>query len=155
MTSRQACYDAAADGVRNLGEQDGYGASLLLNRRQNERRADYDHLWLQPNKFDCSVSYAVAIGSEPAILNPDVFPVRPAECLKATLERVSAPLCFFVSFLERHHRPDKICVFSRLLRARRERPRGRPATEECDELAPSDVEQVLPPSQKQCHATAH
>src|SRR5262249_15064224 len=118
----------------DVGEHDRDGACLPLQWRQYERATDQKHTRFQPDKLDCGGPNAFVIGADPAIFNADVLIGRPTELLRPLLECVPPSLSFLISFLERHQRADEMYL-SRLLCARRERPRGS-AAEQRDELAP-------------------
>jgi len=62
----------------------------------------------------------------PTIFDANVLPVPPAEPLKPVLKRVLPSLGFLISLLKGHQRADKRNLL-RLLRARNEGPRNRPA----------------------------
>jgi hypothetical protein len=69
---------------------------------------------------------AIWIAAAPTIFNANVLPVPPAELLKPVLKCALPSLGFLISLLKGHHYTDKGHL-SRLLRARNERPRNRPA----------------------------
>src|SRR5262249_30413018 len=72
----------------------------------------------------------------PAILDPDVATLRPAELPERFLEHGDAGLRFRVALGKRHQHADAPQALA-LLRPRRERPRCRRAAEQRDDLAPS------------------
>src|SRR5262249_43332429 len=76
---------------------------------------------------------AISIACGPAIIDPHIAAVGPAQLLQSLHERHEAGLTYRMVFGERHEYTDTPDL--RLLRARGERPRGR-AAEQRDELAP-------------------
>src|SRR6516164_10977588 len=123
---RQACHEAAADRISNVGEHNRDRTRLLLQWCQCERAAGENDIRLQSNKFDCGVPYAVAIGADPAIFNADVLPVSPAELLKPVLKCVLPSFALVIPLLKGDQYADER-HFSRLLRTRHNRPHPRGA----------------------------
>src|SRR5215470_7383864 len=74
----------------------------------------------------------VAIG--PTIVDPHVATVRPAQLLQFLNKCCEIGLRFPIAFVPPHQYADPAHLL-RLLRARRERPRGRRAAEQRDEIA--------------------
>src|SRR5579862_5693593 len=77
--------------------------------------------------------YSFGIARVPAILDPDVAAISPAEPLERVEERRDAGLTFTIGLRvirDQHTNPPG------LLRARRKRPSRRRATEQRDEVAP-------------------
>src|SRR6516162_1658930 len=76
--------------------------------------------------------YTVDVASVPAILDPDVAAIGPAEPLERVKKRPDASLTFPIGLrVGRHQHADP----SGLLRSRRERPRSGSAAEKRDEIA--------------------
>src|SRR5262249_49703271 len=129
---RQACDKATADRIGHVDENNGDCAALLhkcgdLRRGLNEHhfRSLFDNLF-------CQAPHPIGITSRPAIVGPEVTAVGPAQSLQSLAERGQVPMTFRIIRTPHQHRdlPHPLA----LLRARRERPRGR-AAEENDERA--------------------
>src|SRR5262245_39859266 len=75
------------------------------------------------------------IGSAPAILDPHVVPLGPAQLSQGFDERLNAGPTFWIVFGEAAGEPTNTSQALVLLRARRERPGSR-AAKKRDELAP-------------------
>src|SRR5262249_45048381 len=90
------------------------------------------------------------ITQAPAILDPQVAALAPAQLLQRLLER--RELGTAGAATAREHADPPYAPW--LLRARPERPRGRRAAEQRDELAASCVEHGLPSRKPLCQLTA-
>src|SRR5258708_20269340 len=84
------------------------------------------------DQFRRSGLYTFGMASAPAILDPDVAAIGPAELAERIEERRGVGLTFSIGLrVVRHQHADP----PRLLRARRERPGRRRAAEKRDEIA--------------------
>ena len=93
---------------------------------------------MQRDEFLREPLHRPRVERRPARLDPKVAAVRPAELLEFLPERRDIGLSFPVALGICHQHTDAPHALA-LLRARRDRPRGRRAAEQRDELAPSDV----------------
>src|SRR5262249_26271297 len=78
---------------------------------------------------------AFRIAVPPRIVNPFIAPAPPPRLLQPLVKRCEASQRFGIVRGEVHEHADTPYALA-LLRARRERPRGRSAAEQRDELAP-------------------
>src|SRR5262249_16494456 len=90
---------------------------------------------LQSDQLFCECLNSDCVGIAPAIIDSEVASIRPAELLKALPKYSHAGADIRIAFRNRHQHADTTNSL-RLLRARRERPRGYSATNQRDELAP-------------------
>ncbi len=133
--SRQTGNEAAANRIGNVRENNRDGARVLQQRRGRRRVLRKNHVWLQPDEFLGMLLRRLHV-RRPAAVDPDAAILRPSELLEFFLERSQAGLIFGIVLGSRHQHADPAHPI-RLLRARRERPRGRSAYKERDELASS------------------
>src|SRR5262245_27687176 len=141
--SRWARDQAGGDRIAHLCEYDRQGAGSVLQRHHGRLIAGENSIRPHPHEFDSEASQALVIPAWPALLDVDIATFDPPEILQAPAERRHAELAFGVLLRQpRNQHADAVHLLA-LLRARRERPRGR-AAEECDEFAPSHVDFALP-----------
>src|SRR5262249_35460430 len=126
---------ASVDGVGDQNEHDRHGAGGTLQRDdgvvatgQNDLRAERDQL--RP-----VLTRTLGIAGAPALADPHVAAVGPAQLLQALQEGREASLAFRTVRARAHEHADPPHALG-LLRARRERPRYRRAAEERYECAP-------------------
>src|SRR4029434_2818869 len=81
---------------------------------------------------------AFAVVATPSIVDPHVVADSPAQLLQPLMESCEARLSFSIIGDGIHEHADPAHL--RLLRARRERPHSRRATEQLDEVAPPQVD---------------
>src|SRR5262249_34029268 len=98
------------------------------------RRIGEDHGGLQRDQFfrEC---LRLCTGRRKASVDADIAAFRPSTLFQPLPECREASLGFRIVLGERHEHADAPHSLA-LLRARRERPRGSRAAEQCDELAP-------------------
>src|SRR5262249_45601870 len=128
---RQASHVAAADRVDHIREDDRNGAGHLQQRpdrsvahRHNDVRSKRDQL---RRIFPTQLGIAFA----PAVVDPHIAAVRPAQGCKGLLKNCEARAAFRSGLDE----PPDVSHPLGLLRARRERPRSSSAAEKRDEVA--------------------
>src|SRR5262249_7878883 len=85
-------------------------------------------------KLCCQGLQTAHVAIRPAIIDPNSLPLGPSQALKFRCECCEFGVCLRVGFTHKHQYADPSYAVA-LLRARRERPRGR-AAEERYELAP-------------------
>src|ERR1700746_3181036 len=100
-----------------------------------------DHRHLMAYQIGCEVGQSVGLVLRPAILDRHILALDVAGFTKA-LPKCGQIAC---TISKRRAAEDPDHRWRSLLRARRERPRGRRAAEQRDEIAPPQVEP--PPSQ--------
>src|SRR5262245_27720801 len=100
--------------------------------------SDQDNVGRERDQLGRVLSIVFDIGSAPAILDPHVVPLGPAQLSQGFDERLNAGPTFWIVFGEAAGEPTNTSQAMVLLRARRERPRGRRAAEQRDERAPPD-----------------
>src|SRR5262249_10238202 len=86
----------------------------------------------------CQRMRAVNVARSPVIVRPDVASFRPTQVLQRLAGCRNARLCLRIALGKPHQHADAPHPV-RLLRARHERPRGRRAAEQRDEVAPVHV----------------
>ena len=123
---RQTVDDAGGDRIADVREHDGYGAGGLLQclnawggRGQNDVRRERQKLLGISAK-------TTGIARCPAIVDPHVAPVGPAQLLQSLLESRNAALAFRIVRGQVHQHANTLHALG-LLRARRERRGGRAA----------------------------
>src|SRR5262249_60795826 len=99
-----------------------------------ERTACYDHLCWQPNQFSRVGAHLVEIGTGVSIIDLNVMAGHPSDRLESLTQRLKIKLCIRIVLSYAQQHADASHPLG-LLRARRERQRGRRAAEQRDELA--------------------
>src|SRR5262249_40620023 len=104
-------------------------------RKRGHRRGGFNdhHIRVLLDDLLCKV-HAIDITRDPAIVDPDVASVGPTKSPEPLPERRGEPKPFGI--ICSPHPDCNLLLAATLLRARRERPRSRRATEQRDELAP-------------------
>src|SRR5262245_44169685 len=97
--------------------------------------SDQDNVGRERDQLGRVLSIVFDIGSAPAILDPHVVPLGPAQLSQGFDERLNAGPTFWIVFGEAAGEPTNTSQALVLLRARRERPRDRRAADKRDELA--------------------
>jgi hypothetical protein len=82
-------------------------------------------------------TYPIDVSAAPPKVDPHVAAIRPTQIRKRLRKRRDARLIHGIVFVARYEHADAPHPLA-LLRARRERPRDRRASEERDEFAPSN-----------------
>src|SRR5262249_14772545 len=86
-----------------------------------------DNVGRERDQLGCLLSIVFDISSAPAILDPHVVPLGPAQLSQGFDERLNAGPTFWIVFGEAAGEPTNTSQALVLLRARRERPRDRRA----------------------------
>src|SRR5262245_40687838 len=123
-------FDRVAAGSED--DRDGCGRRLGCNCRRGVMRSD--HCYLTPDQIGCEVWQSIGLGLRPAILDRHVLALGITGSTNA-LPECGHKICT-ISRLRDAEEPDGRQL-SRLLPARRERPRRRRAAEQRDECAAS------------------
>src|SRR5215471_2806107 len=132
---RQTCYEATADWIGNVRKDDGDGASFLQQHRRSWCGMRKNEVRMQRDEFFReSLPFFRVVGWCPARIDRDFLALYPPELLEFLPESRDVCLCFPVALRIAHQRSYPPHPVS-LLRARRERPRGRRAAQQRDELA--------------------
>ena len=139
---RQARDKAGADWVGDIHEHHGHGMSRLLQRHHARSGIGQDNVGRERNQFRRISAKAAGIVRGPAVVDPHVTAVGPAQLLQCVLECRAAGLCFRMVRGQVHEHADAAHALG--LRPRSKRPSGRHAAEQRDEVAPSHVEHGLP-----------
>jgi hypothetical protein len=105
-----------------------------LERRHAQATTGQDDVWRERDQFRRVFASRVGIACAPAILDPHVAAVAPAQLLQALLERRDTGLRFGIAHGQIHEHRDAPHSL-RLLRGRRQGPRGRRAAEQRYEFA--------------------
>jgi hypothetical protein len=132
--AREACDESAADRITYLHEDNRDRARLLEHRRSYRCGVGEDQVGLQIDEFLRKFAHQIRIRHWPAMLDPDVTALCPAELQKPLAQRRSPPRGFRIVLGIRHQHADARHPLW-LLRARCERPRKRRAAEQSDEVA--------------------
>src|SRR5262245_31539213 len=94
----------------------------------------YDHLCWQPNQFSRVGAHLVEIGTGVSIIDLNVMAGHPSDRPESLTQRLKIKLCIRIVLSYAQQHADASHPLG-LLRARRERQRGRRAAEQRDELA--------------------
>jgi hypothetical protein len=121
--------------VSVVGQGFNVGPALMQEAFGRRGGMGDQHIGLQADQLFRKCLNSVCIGIAPTIINSNIAAILPAELLKALLKKVDARTDIGIAFGDRHQHADVPHPLA-LLRARRERPRGR-AAEQDDEIAPS------------------
>ena len=128
----------APTGSATMREHDRHGAGRLQQRPHGRAASGQDDVRRERDQFRRVFANVVGIARGPAGVDPHVAAVGPAQLLQPLQERRDAGLCFRIVRGRVHEHADAPHPLG-LLRARGERPRGRRAAEQRDELAPPHV----------------
>src|SRR5262245_46871359 len=88
--SRQALDEACADGIGDIHEHDRHGAGRALQLSRGRGATGQDNVRRERDQFRRESANAVGIARTPAILDPHVAAVDPAQLLQSLLERREA-----------------------------------------------------------------
>ena len=114
-------------------------------QRHNRIAAGQDDVRPECDQFRCVSTTALGIAGTPAVVDPQIAVLGPAELLQAICERYQTGLSFRAVCGHAHEHSDTPHSLA-LLRARCERPPHRRAAEQRDELAASDEScHLIPP----------
>src|SRR5262245_23154911 len=130
---RHVIDKAKADRIGNYREHDWHGAGRLLQRRHAAGRCQ-DDVGREPHQFLRILAIAVNPARSPTEVDSQVAAHRPTELLQPLQERCEASLVVGIVRIPRHEHTDPPHPL-RLLRARREWPRGRRSADQRYELA--------------------
>jgi hypothetical protein len=128
----QARNEAAADRIGNDRENDGDGTRLLHQRRCGGRGWRQDKIRLERDEFLREALYRFACS--PANVESDVVILPPPKVLEFRAKLRDPGLRFRDTLGIRHQHADPVHAPG-LLRLYRERPNGRGAAKQCDEVA--------------------
>ena len=131
---RKALDETSADRIGNNSEHDRHGAGGPV-QRHNGIAAGQDDVRAECDQFRCVSTTALGIAGTPAVVDPHIAALGPAQLLQAICERYQTGLSFRAVCGHAHEHADAPHPLT-LLRPRRERPRRR-AAEQRDELPPS------------------
>src|SRR5262245_8757008 len=131
----QAVDEASADRITDDREHDRHCAGCLQQWPHGRGARGQDDVRCERDQFRRVSTSAVGIASAPAIVDPHVAALGPAQLLQHLQERRDAGLAFRIVRGVRDEHADAPHPLA-LLCERRERPRCR-AADERDELAPS------------------
>src|SRR5215831_11678018 len=135
--SCQALDEACADRICDIHQHDRHAAGRPLQLSCGRGATRQDNVRRERDQFRRESADAVGIARTPAVLDPHVAAVDPAQLVQSLLERGEA--CPDVRIVRVRSRPNEHPDAPHslaLLRARRERPRRR-AAKQRDELASS------------------
>src|SRR5262249_23449174 len=135
---REAVDIARPNRVADPHEHDGYCAGRLLQRSQARASKGEHNVRRESEQFLGISAKAAGIAHCPAIIDAEVAAVDPAQVAQSLLKGSTPQSRLWIIGGERHQYAHAPHLF-RLLRARRERPRGRRAAEQRDERAPPHV----------------
>src|SRR5262245_38648309 len=132
---RKVRSEAAADRIRYAREHDRNCPRLAGKGGGYGRGHTEDRIGPQIDQFFCHSPDPIRIIGAPAKFDPEIAAFSPPQLRKRTPESCEPRLRSPIALRIGHQHADQPHPV-RLLRARRERPRGRRATEQRDELAP-------------------
>src|SRR5262249_50878714 len=120
--------------INDRHEHDRYGAGRLLQRCDARTAGRQDDIRRQGDQLRREFANAIGIASAPAVVDLHIPADGPAQLLQPLMESRKAHLTFRIIGGVIHEHADAPHALA-LLRARRERPCRRRATEQRDELA--------------------
>src|SRR5262249_34766062 len=126
---------AAAKRVADEREYDRYGARFLLQNPCHLIRTGHHDVGRHGDQLFCKGLSLVGITASPTIVDPDIASFDPAQVLEAFQQRCDIGLSLRISLGVSHEDADAPHPLG-LRRPRGERPCGRRAAEQCDEVAP-------------------
>ena len=132
---RQAFDESGADGFGDIHEHDRHLARHLQQRHQRRVSIDHDDIRCQRDQFRRAPAQKFVVVRTDAVLDLDVAPHDPSQLLQTLTKSCHASLPFRIVRGPRGEHPDAPHALA-LLRPRRERPRGRRAAKQRDELPP-------------------
>ena len=139
---RQAVDQAGPNRIGDVREHDRHSAGCLQQRRHSRAASGQDDVWRERDQFRRVFAGVVGTACAPAILDLQIVSDGPARLLQPLQKRRVAGLSDRAVRRSVMSAPiRRIAV--RLLRARRERPRRRRATEKRDELAPLSFDHLV------------
>src|SRR5215813_6365324 len=130
----EAIDQTGADWFGDLHEHDRHSARRLEQRPSGRSASSQDDVGRECNQFRRVSANALGVARAPADVDANVATVGPAQLRQRLRERQDAPLRYRIVHRETHEHTDPPHPL-RLLRARRERPRGRRAAQQGDERA--------------------
>jgi hypothetical protein len=134
--TRKTIDEAGTDWVGDTHEHDGDCARCLQQRRHGRGAGSQNDVRGELHQFRCVSANAVGIAYGPAIIDPQIPVVAPAQLPQHVQESRHPTLHVWIVWgvaTCNHTYPSHPVA---LLRARRERPRGRGAADQGDELPP-------------------
>src|SRR5262249_40540286 len=131
----QTGHKAAADRVADEREYDRYGLRFFLKDPCHLIRTGHHDVGRRGDQLSCKSASLVGIAAGPAIVDLDIASFNPAQVLQAFQQRCDIGLSFRISLGVSHEDADAPHPLG-LRRPRGERPCGRRAAEQCDEVAP-------------------
>src|SRR6266446_7207016 len=141
----EARDEALSERIATDHEYDWYDAGLISNCFQTQRGVSDNHVGRKADKFRGIGPRTRRVSATPSKVDMDVTPLTPAELSQSFRECTDAYWRFWIILTWGHEDADASHPL-RLLRARRERPRGR-AAEQRDELAPPNTKcHLIPPA---------
>src|SRR5262249_15758221 len=126
---------AGTDRINNLHENDRYGTGDMLQGRYADAGGSQNNVRRKRDQFRRILGHGVCTRATPTIVDPHVAARSPPCFLQPLCERgnTSVPFRIVSSQIDEHtDAPHPLG----LLRPCRERPRGRRAADQSDELAP-------------------
>src|SRR6516162_3126408 len=132
---RKVCNEAAADWIRYGSEYDGNCPRLAGKGTDHGRGHAEDRIRPQIDQLFCQRPHPIRITGAPAKFDPQIAAFRPPNVSECLPERSEPGLRFTVALGIGQQHTDPPHPF-RLLRARRDCPGSRRATQKRDQLAP-------------------
>ena len=136
---RQTVDHAGADRIDEAREHDRDAAGRLQQRRRRRRATGQDNVRRKRDQFRRILANVLSIAPAPADLDPHVAAVGPSQLRQTLQKRREAGLCVPIVGVRVRGRANKHADAAHPLRLLlctcRERPRGRRAAEQRDELA--------------------
>src|SRR6516162_5477838 len=130
---RKACYEALANWIDEVPENDGNGAGFLLQNLYRRRARCKDDIRLGRNDLLGQPLKQIHVRSAPSIIDAEVSALYPTSLLQTLTKRRDPMLILRIVLGGLHQHGELAHSF---LSARRKRPPCR-AAEQSDELAPS------------------
>ena len=131
--------EAAPDWIRAAHEHDGDGARRLLQRADRRRAVGESDIRVHAHEVCGVAAQPAEIAGPPANIDLEIAPLAPTQTFQALPEHSNPGLHIPIALSEIVQHRDPADTLA-LLRAPRQRPRGRRAAEQGDELAPPLVE---------------
>ena len=131
----QTVDEAGADRIGDVHEHDRHRARRLQQRPDGCGGNGQDDVRRQRHQFGRVFANTLGIPGAPAILDPHVASIGPAQLLQTLHERRQPARCFRIVRGQAHQHGDATHPLG-LLRMRSERPCSRRAAEQRDERAP-------------------
>src|SRR5262249_30673680 len=139
----ETCDQADFDRSRDHHEYDRHGARLSLHSRNDGRGVGEDGIWRRTDRLcDVRAQY-FGVSGAPALIDPDIAALGPPQLSKHLPKRRETDLRIRIALFASHQHGDTRYSV-RMLRARRERPRGWQSAERGYKFPSSDVD---------CHVT--